>query len=172
MTRQAIDIEEIRQRVANGENSRAIATEVGTTFATIYRLCDKEGIAIRGRNVPKNPVESIDTAIADMRPAEALEYVLEAFKQATGQDDDTLSLGMSLGLTAGEAGIFGILHGRMGTVVPTGRIVTLLDLTRPGSPDRDTEMLAKVQISRARRKLAGKFQIKTAWGVGYSMVPA
>lgn len=169
MKRAPIDLAEVRQRVADGENSRAIAAEVGTTHASIYRLCDREGIPIRGRGVPKRPHENIDTAIADMRPTEALQYVLEAFKQQTGQDDETLAHGASLGLSASEAMVFGMLSRSMGHLVPTQRMVDFLDVSQPGKADRDTLSLIRPYILRLRRKLAGQYVIRTAHGYGYMM---
>ncbi len=167
-----IDLEEVRQRVSQGENSRAIAAEVGATHRAVYRLCDRAGIPIRGRRVPNRTHESIDTAIADMRPTEALEYVLEAFKQQTGQDGETLAFATSLGLTQGEGMIFGLLYRNMNHVVPTQRMVDFLDASQPGNPDRYTLRMVWVYIRKLRVKLAGKYTVQTAHGHGYMMRPA
>lgn len=166
------DLAEVRQRVADGASSREIAAEVGTTHRSVYRLCDKVGIPIRGRRIPKRPHESIDTVIADMRTAEALEYVLEAFKQQTGQDGETLAFAASLGLTRGEGMIFGLLYRNMNHVVPTQRMVDFLDVSQPGNPDRYTLRMVWVYIRKLRVKLAGKYAIQNARGYGYMMVPA
>lgn len=162
-----IDLEEVRQRVSQGENSRAIAAEVGATSAAVYRLCDRAGIPIRGRRVPNRTHENIDTAIADMRPTEALEYVLEAFKQQTGQDDETLAYAASLGLTQGEGMVFGLLYRNMSHVVPIQRIVNFLDVSQPGKTDRYTLRMVWVFIRKLRVKLAGRYTIRTARGHGY-----
>ena len=167
-----IDLEEVRQRVSQGENSRAIAAEVGASSAAVYRLCDRAGIPIRGRRVPNRTHESIDTAIADMRPTEALEYVLEAFKQQTGQDDETLDYAVSLGLTPCEAMVFGMLYRSLGHMVMASRLVSFLDASQPGKEDRDTPVLLRVYIRRLRSKLEGKYTIQTAYSLGYMMVPA
>ena len=167
-----IDLEEVRQRVSRGENSRAIAAEVGATYRSVYRLCDRAGIPIRGRRVPNRTHENIDTIIADMRPTEALEYVLEAFKQQTGQDDETLAYAASLGLTQGEGMVFGLLYRNMNHVVPIQRIVNFLDVSQPGKTDRYTLRMVWVFIRKLRVKLAGKYAIQNARGYGYMMVPA
>lgn len=168
MRRAEIDLAEVRQRVADGANSRAIAAEVGATYASVYLLCDREGIAIRGRGVPNRPHENIDTAIADMRPTEALQYVLEAFKQQTGQDDATLAHGASLGLSASEAMVFGMLGRYEGRFVTTQRLATFLDVSQPGI-DRDTLGVVRSYILKLRRKLAGRYIIRSARGQGYMM---
>lgn len=170
MKRAAIDLAEVRQRVADGVNSRAIAAEVGATYTEVYRLCDREGIPIRGRGVPNRPHENIDTAIADMRPTEALQYVLEAFKQQTGQDDATLAYASSLGLSASESMVFGMLSRNMGQVVPMQRLIDFLDVSQPGKDGRDTLILIRVYLHKLRRKLAGKYEIRTAHKYGYTMV--
>lgn len=167
-----IDLEEVRQRVSQGENSRAIAAEVGATYRSVYRLCDRAGIPIRGRRVPNRTHESIDTVIADMRPTEALEYVLEAFKQQTGQDDETLAYATSLGLTPSEAMVFGMLYRNLGHMVPLPRLIAFMDASQQGKKDRDTLILLRVHIRRLRSKLEGKYTIQTAYAHGYMMVPA
>lgn len=167
-----IDLEEVRQRVADGASSREIAAEVGTTHASVYRLCDKAGISIRGRGIPKRPHQNIDTVIADMRPAEALEYVLEAFKQQTGQDDETLAYAASLGLTPSEAMVFGMLYRHLGHMVPLARLIAFMDASQQGKKDRDTLILLRVHIRRLRSKLEGKYTIQTAYAHGYMMRPA
>ena len=168
MKRAPIDLAEVRQRVADGASSRAIADEVGTTYRSVYRLCDREGIPIRGRGVPKRPHENIDTAIADMRPSEALAYVLEAFKQQTGQDDETLAYAASLGLSPSECMVFGMLSRYEGRFVTTQRLATFLDVSQPDN-DRDTLGLIRAYILNLRRKLAGKYVIRSARGNGYMM---
>lgn len=166
----AVDLAEVRQRVADGADSRVIAAEVGSSPAAVYRLCDKAGIPIRGRKVRQH--QSIDSAIADMRPTEALAYVLEAFKQQTGQDDETLDYAVSLGLTPCEAMVFGMLYRSLGHMVMAPRLVSFLDASQPGKEDRDTPVLLRVYIRRLRSKLEGKYTIHTAYGHGYMMVPA
>lgn len=170
MKRAAIDLAEVRQRIADGADSRAIAADVGTTHRSIYRLCDREGIPIRGRRVRTH--QSIDSAIADMRPAEALAYVLEAFKQQTGQDDEALDYAASLGLTPSEAMVFGMLYRNLGHMVATARLVAFLDASQTGKEDRDTPVLLRVYIRRMRVKLEGKYTVQTSYGLGYMMAPA
>lgn len=167
-----IDLGEVRQRVAEGRPAASIAAEIGPSTGTIYNLCDRAGIPIRGRRVPNRTHESIDTVIADMRPTEALEYVLEAFKQQTGQDDETLAYAASLGLTQGEGMVFGLLYRNMNHVVPTQRMVDFLDVSQPGNPDRYTLRMVWVYIRKLRVKLAGKYTVQTAHGHGYMMRPA
>lgn len=166
----AVDLAEVRQRVADGADSRVIAAEVGSSPAAVYRLCDKAGIPIRGRKV--RPHQSIDSAIADMRPAEALEYVLEAFKQQTGQDDETLNYAVSLGLTPCEAMVFGMLYRNLGIHVPTDRIIRFLDVSQPGNEERDTVGVLRVYMAKMRPKLKGKYTITGHRAYGYMMVSA
>ena len=167
-----IDLGEVRQRIADGRPAASIAAEIGPSRGTIYNLCDRAGIPIRGRRVPNRTHESIDTAIADMRPTEALEYVLEAFKQQTGQDDETLAYATSLGLTPSEAMVFGMLYRNLGHMVPLPRLIAFMDASQQGKKDRDTLILLRVHIRRLRSKLEGKYTIQTAYGHGYMMVPA
>lgn len=148
-----VDLFEVRQRVSDGADSRAIAAEVGASSAAIYQLCDKAGIPIRGRRVSAH--ENIDSVIADMRPTEATEYLLEAFKQVTGQQDETLDLSDFLGLSPTEAMIFGLLYRSIGRHVPTERVVAFLDVSQPGNEDRNTLNVLQAYIHRMRRKLEG-----------------
>lgn len=164
-----VDLSEVRQRVADGADSRAIAAEVGASSAAIYRLCDKAGIPIRGRRVHAH--ENIDSVIADMRPTEATEYLLEAFKQVTGQQDETLELADYLGLSPTEAMIFGLLYRSIGRHVPTERVVAFLDVSQPNRDSRDTAGLLRVCVAHMRAKLHGKYTIKGRKGQGYMMVP-
>lgn len=164
-----VDMAEIQQRVADGESSRAIAADVGASSAAIYRLCDKAGIPIRGRRV--YPRENIDSVIADMRPTEAMEYLLDAFKQVTGQDDETLELADYLGLTPTEAMIFGMLYRSIGRHVPTERVVAFLDVSQTRNEDRNTLAVLRAYIPKMRKKLEGKYTITGHKGQGYMMVP-
>lgn len=163
-----VELSEVRQRVSDGADSRAIAAEVGASSAAIYRLCDKAGIPIRGRRVHAH--ENIDSLIADMRPTDATEYLVEAFKQVTGQQDETLELADLLGLSPTEAMIFGLLYRSVGRHVPTERVVALLDVSQPGNEDRNTLNVLQAYIHRMRRKLEGKYTMTGRKGQGYMMV--
>lgn len=166
----SVDLAEVRQRVTDGASSRAIAADIGASPAAVYRLCDREGIPIRGRRVRTH--QSIDSAIENMRPTEALAYVLEAFKHQTGQDDETLAYAASLGLTPSEAMIFGMLYRNLDHMVPLSRLVSFMDTSQPGKADRDTTVLLRVYICRLRGKLAGKYTVRKLHGHGYVMVTA
>lgn len=103
-------------------------------------------------------------AVQDMRPLDALEYALDAFEQVAGQTDADLALGLSLGLTPQQAAIFGLLHRDLGMPVGYERVHAVMD-----TADVKGFAASRVRVSYIRRKLAGRYTIKTVWGFGYQM---
>lgn len=67
-------IEAIRGR-AGQMGPRVIAAEPGVNHSAVYRAADKAGIPIRGR---VQEIHTVRRVAEDIRPLDALEYVLEA----------------------------------------------------------------------------------------------
>ena len=155
-------------RVNAGERVRDIARDLGCSAVRLYRAADKHGIAIRGGVAPAP--NSIRRAIEDMRPAEALEFVLEAYENAVGNDAETLRTAFDLGATPSEAEIFCLLHGRLGHVVYSETILAVCNAHRPPNRQIGNDAVA-VYVSILRRKARGRFTIKNIHSIGYKMEP-
>lgn len=164
-----VDIAEVRRGVESGKSSREIAAAVGSTSRSIYRLCDKADIPIRGRQVYN--YENIDTVISKMSAEDARDYLLEAFKQVTGQSKEIFELGDYLGLSPTESALFGLLYKNVGKCVTFSKIVSFLDLTQDRNEDRNTLNVARTHITHMRRKLKDKYLIRCKHGHGYVLEP-
>lgn len=156
-----VDLAEVRQRVADGADSRVIAAEVGMSPRSVYRLCDKAGIPIRGRKV--RSASSLRSAIQDMRPLDALEYVLEAYEVLTGHLVDIPDVGLS----SRETQIFQMMQNRAGEIVSSEAIMAMMEAT---NPDLAASLnLLHVHIKHIRKKLAGRYRIVNVRAVGYTL---
>lgn len=132
----------------------------------IYRAADKHGIPIRGGVSPAP--HSIRRAIEDMRPSEALEFVLEAYENAIGHEGESLQIAFGLGATAPEAEVFCLLHRRLGQTVHIETILSVCNAHRPTAGQINKDTIA-VYLSLLRKKLRGKFIITSARAFGYRM---
>lgn len=74
--RRPLDAEVIRQGIEDGRKTMEIADDLGTSSPSVYRAAAKAGLPLcRGR--VQHP-QTLRRAVEDMRPVQALEYVLEA----------------------------------------------------------------------------------------------
>lgn len=155
-------------RVNAGERVRDIARDLGCSPIRLYRAADKHGIAIRGGVAPAP--NSIRRAIEDMRPSEALEFVLEAYENAVGYDAATFKEAFEIGATASETEIFCLLHRHLGRAVHTETILAVCNAHRPSARQIGEKTIA-VYVSILRRKARGRFTIKNIHSIGYKMEP-
>lgn len=165
--RGATDPEAVRQGIADGRSCRQIARDLGTSPATVYRTADKTDLQAR-RGVVLPPL-TLRRAIEDMRPTEALDYVLEAYEALAGQDVASQDLA-PVYLTPQQTLIFALLHRRLGQTVRFDAIMSAIDAATgevSASPDG-----LRVRVTHLRNRLAGHYTITNIWGVGYRMTPA
>ncbi len=162
--RNQVDPEAVRQGIEDGQSCRQIARDLGTSYMTIYRVADKAGLQPR-RGLVLPPM-TLRQAVQDMSVTEALEYALSAYEAISGQDCETRRLAPD-SLTSQQTLIFGVLYRRLGIFVTSEALISAMD-TAAADVTSSTNVLA-VQVSKMRPKLAGKYTIASAWGVGYKM---
>lgn len=156
--------EQIAVRAAAGMGGDRIAADLGIARRqTIYDVARREGIQLPGQTYP---AESLRRAIQDMKPADALEIVLEAYEQAIGFDAERQADLMARGLTNDQALIMMALEGR--------GICTYDHLASAVSHARiepTTEEAIKAQVCLMRAKIQDwPVRIETVWGFGYRLV--
>lgn len=157
----------IRAGVEEGLTASQIGERIGLTKRAVYWYAAAGGVEARnGKNWPR---VSLREAVQDMRLPDALEFVIEAYEAIAGADADEIEYGRMLGLTGGEAVVFGFLLKRAGRSVPRRALHDALDHARGG--EVKSEKLLDVYICKIRRKLAGRWAIHTIWGFGFRMEP-
>lgn len=102
-----------------------------------------------------------------MRDKDALEAVLQAWEDLTGQGKDNLSALVDKGFTAGEAALYALFERNLGRTVERDRILSVLSST---AGDFLSDNSLQVRIHGLRKHIAGSgFEIITVHKIGYRM---
>lgn len=80
---------------------------------------------------------------------------------------EAYTLASDMRLTTGESHVFSILYFNLGRIVPRERIMEWLEERNPAK--RGSDRSVDCFIKRARKKISGKFIIRTVYGAGYGM---
>ena len=148
---------------------REIARELGWHFSKVYRVADKFGLSVRGRR--SQPLGDIETAVADMKPLEAVDYLLEAYRQLSGEDREReWQLIADYGLSPSQARLYAILEARAAQIVPFALLETIFDQSSRGSAELASTIRVHVHGLRRRIRAAGvPVVITSIHGVGFRL---
>lgn len=155
-----VDISELTDIAAAGMSTYAAGRALGVSQNTVFHHARRNGIKFGN-------VSAIRVAIADMRPAEAVEFLLEILETMTGVDGPAGKF-PGISLTKLERGVFCVLYHAAGRTVPRSRIMDALYSARIDPP---SDKIIDVTICNLRKALANfdGFRIETVWGVGYRL---
>lgn len=158
-----MDVQAIEQGIKDGLSVSDIARALDCSTMQVYRAAFRAGLPIcRGRVT--QPI-TLRAAVQDMKPSDALEFVLEAYEMLTGQKQAPQRIFGAVNLTQQQATIFAMLRKSAGVPVSRERISAVLSAA--GSIEGVSDGCIKVQVTRLRKKLEGRCVIKTVWGMGY-----
>lgn len=163
------DPELIRQGIAEGRKVTEIAEDLGVSRASVYRAADKADLPVRRGRVSYRG--SMRNAVQGMKPMDALEHVLGAYEDLSGQIDQPPADVGGVYLTPDQSLIFALMVRHLGSLITHDAMLSVLDLCQDREVQKPKNVLA-VQISQMRAKLAGQYDIKTVWGRGYMMEAA
>lgn len=143
----------------SGLTTKQVAEEAGMTHGALRSKCAREGLSLAGT---RNRVRSHREIVQTMRPAEAVEYLLDEIEMLTGyKSDDAWRVQQELGLTPAETTMLMALVKSEGRPLRKEFLLTVM-----GS---EAELsIVNVRICGLRRKLPKGARIVTHWGNGYS----
>lgn len=113
---------------------------------------------------------SLREQVRGMPVREALEAVLDAWEDLTGQREDKLAPLVEKGFTAGEAALYALFERNLGRTVERDRILSVLSST---AGDFLSDNCLQVRIHALRKRIAGSgVEIVTVHKIGYRMQAA
>lgn len=155
----------ISARIKAGQGPGAIADDLGYDKGVVYRVADAYGLPIRRGRVPS--IHTIRRAVEDMRPADALNYVLEAYEQLSGDTEARHRAFVGMGLTGQEAQVYAALDAHKGRTITRE---ALLSIMANAGNENATGKLLDVVICHIRKKIADwPVEIRTAHTIGYGL---
>lgn len=161
-----IDHDLFRQRIAEGMSSTELAEEFGCSRTAVTRRARKLGIRIFGNK--KVSVKTIRATASDMKPSDAVEYLLDLIEDMWPHHDDDLVLEAVLhGFTSKEAQL--LISLTSDRVLTKEMAVDSLYAFQPHGEIPETKII-DVFVCKIRKKLRDlkwDFEIKTIWGRGY-----
>lgn len=162
-----MDRAEIMARAADGLSLSETAREIGVGRHSLRRWANRNGVAF----VPRGgrPIFSPRRAVEDMKPVDAVAFLLEMIEAMQGYGTD---VGVFPGhpLTEAQRVLFSVLVQREGTVVPRERVYDVMYSSRPVCNQPEIKVL-DVLICKIRAALAGieGFRIATVRSVGWQL---
>lgn len=160
----------ILEMVNEGFTGPEIASAVGISETRVKRWAQKWGTPLSLRPVKPATLRKFIKS-KKLSQSDALEYVLQAYENVTGQFDGCHTLSFqNLKLTQAELTVFGFLKENVGERV---KKTTLLDhyYSTIDEGDLPDVQIIDVLISKIRKKIKGsQFTIETIWGVGYRLI--
>ena len=153
----------------HNERVRDIARRMRLDRTQIYRIADKAEIPIRRGHI-RDEVKSLREIVENMKPAEALEYAIQAYENLAGRlTDESRELFAQLKLTPAQSAIFNMLHHRRETTVTKGEMLDNYYALMSEEKLPDIKII-DVLVCQIRKKIKGtQFRIETVWGVGYRL---
>ena len=113
---------------------------------------------------------SLREQVRNMRDKDALEAVLQAWEDLTGQGTDNLSALVDKGFTAGEAALYALFERNLGRTVERDRILSVLSST---TGDFLSDNSLQVRIHALRKRIAGTgVEVVTVHKIGYRLQAA
>lgn len=150
---------------------RDIARELGWSHKRVYRTADRYGLPVRTRRV--RPLRDVEAAVANMRPIEAVAWLVEAYRNLSGEcPAREAHLIADYRMSPASAKLYAALEARGGQIVTHGAIDTIFE--QAGYEGNDIRKRIKVEITTLRKhlvRLGWPVRIETAHRTGYRLVP-
>lgn len=152
-------------RTKAGWGASEIAADLGCSTATIYT--DRRAMGAVAQFVPRR--QSIAVIVADMKPLDAVNYLIEAYDNLAGNVDPAADAAFAVGLTGAQARVFSLLLRNQGKVVHFSAIADALDAASASGVPNSRETI-RVYITKMRKRMAGSpYRIVNVWGHGYRL---
>lgn len=160
-------VNDLRACANDGMSITAAATELGIGRKKAQTLAKSERIVFApGTKENPPPIDALRSAVEDMKPADAVEFLLSVIADFNGVDDLSCAW-PDIRLTPTERAICQFLYVREGKPVPRGDLMNAL---YPHTSEPPEDKIVDVYIHKTRKKLAGTgFRILTVWGVGWKL---
>lgn len=161
-----IDHDAFKARVSDGLGSEALGREFGFSRTAARNYAERHGLSITGNR--KQLPNTVKRAVEDMKPHDAIEYLLEVITQlCSGQDDRLVGEVMLHGFTSSEAQVLLCLFRDM--ISSKEMIYNALYAMRDENGSVEPKII-DVFVCKIRAKLRKKgwsCVINTIWGRGY-----
>ncbi|WP_176562655.1 helix-turn-helix domain-containing protein [Paracoccus liaowanqingii] len=118
-----------------------------------------------------SPVKTLRNAIQDMRPLDALEYVLAIYEDVAGGEDEVAEASRAHKLTAAQAAVFVLLRRHLGEVVSLEALAAIQEAARPNQEACGSDV-TRARMTELRKRLAGRYRIENVRGAGYVLQEA
>lgn len=157
---------EVQRGLAEHKGTSEIADDMGLSRKQVYRIASDANLALKTvRRVTGHA--TIRDYVQDMKPLAALEYVLEAYAQVSGEDRHRIMELVEKGLSSQQARIYQVLERHKGMPVAYERLITVVSHAQD-KPTSDESI--KIQVHNIRNKIASwPTKIVTIWGMGYML---
>lgn len=166
MVKAEIDEVALKTRAAAGESSTQIAEALGHNRQVIMRRARKIGVEVPGNR--KRSIRSIESEIAQMKPADAVEHLLNILREShSSMSHDVISEVAMHGFTGSESSI--LLSLFSDKLMSKEMIYDLLYGMRATDEIPEPKIIDAL-VCKIRKKLKVKgwdVKIETVWGRGY-----
>lgn len=162
-----IDPGELRAMAESGLCAAEISEEIGVSSYSVRRAAGRQGIAMRnGTSEPRTRMQRLRREIDDMRPLDAVEYLLDILAEVIGADDQAC-VWPDIHLTAMPRAVCQALYARENEIMSRAY---LMEALYGGMADAPSDKIIDVFVCKARKALHGTgFLIKTIHGQGFRM---
>ena len=145
----------------------AIARELETSTASVYRMGRRSGIDVTGRRLMNYSSKTIEARAMAMKPLDAVEYLLGIVRSFVKDSPYDFEDAATLGITGRPAFIFHVLNNRLDQIVSKEALYTAMYSDRFDPPELK---IIDVYISHLRKQLPKEYKLITIWGHGYRLV--
>lgn len=165
MTAERWTREVLQDAARDGETPWSLARRAGVADIGIRRAEKRHGIRLnREREKPRD----YRAAVQDMKPLDAVEYLLEVIAQISNAPPPAWVF-PGVHLSKGERKLLFALAEARGRVLTKAALMSAYMAGREADDEPELKLI-DVMICHLRRKLAGTgIEIVTAWGVGWSI---
>lgn len=160
------DLDVITEKLSRGESFVSIAEYFCVNPSRLRRAMQRADYATGDR---PRPFKTLRRAVDDMRPVEAVSFLLDLFEFMTDMSDERVARLVAMGLSAARARILLNLYSRRG-MVTTKHHLAVSSHAHDSTATLNATDVVDVNISHIRKYLAERdcpLEIKTIWGVGY-----
>lgn len=153
----------IQDAAGDGLTLREASDMLGISYAAARGRARRAGVKLVQESFP-----NARDAVQDMRPTEAVEYLLSIVEELTGYAPDQER---EFGMTPMEYALLSVLRTRPGRVVTKEHLWSHL-YHAMHTDERPEIRVLSVHVCKLRKKLpASVGTIRTAWGQGWMFVP-
>lgn len=169
--RSQLDPDLLHRLSEDGHNTASAAREMGVSRTTITRAEQTHGIRFARSTVEGRLYRSHRERVADMKPLEAVDYLLNVVEMMVEAEKPALGLWILAGvrLTRAERNMFYALAKARGRVLSKDTLLTSIMTGREGD-DEPAIKIVDVYACKIREKIKDQpYRLITHWGLGYSI---